>query len=122
MGEMIFHSVQCPDQDGFQIRFEFLPEHVLVRDCFPDDSCHDVAEYERQIETGYLNWFICRCVVSLCDIDLGSDSLGGILHDGYEQWLESEATGYVADMQQEAIKEAQEKLQQLFKRNHREID
>mgnify|MGYP000076597622 FL=1 len=121
MSELIFHTVECPDQDGFQIRFDFLPEWVPVRDCF-DDSCHDVAEYERQIDTGYLDWFICRCTVSLCGIDLGSDSLGGILHDGYESWLETEATGHVACMQNEAIKEAQEKLKELFKKNHRELD
>jgi len=121
VSELIFHSVECPDQDGFQIRFDFLPEWIPVRDCF-DDSCHDVADYERQIDTGNLDWFICRCTVSLCGIDLGSDSLGGILHNGYESWLETEATGHVACMQNEAIKEAQEKLKELFKKNHRELD
>lgn len=119
--QTILHTVECPDQDGFQIRFEFLPEWIPVRDCF-DDTCHDVADYEQKIDTGHLDWFVCRCVVSLCDTDLGTDSLGGILNDGFESWLEAEATGYVADMQQGAILEAQEKLKELFKRNHREID
>lgn len=121
MSETILYSIDCPDQDGFQIRFEFLPEWIPVKDCF-DESCWDIADMERKIDQGELDWFICRCVVSLCDIDLGDASLGGILHDGYASWLESEATGHIADLQQEAIKEAQEKLKNMFKKNHREID
>lgn len=117
----ILHSVECPDQDGFNIRFEFLPEWIPVRDCF-DPDCFDIDEIERKLEYGHMDWFVCRCVVSLCGIDLGSDSLGGILHDGYEDWLECEATGYVSDMQQEAIQDARNKLQEMFKKNHREID
>jgi len=108
-------------QDGFDIRFEFMDEWVSVRDCF-DDSCHDVSDYENKISTGELDWFVCRCVVSLCGIDLGTDSLGGILHGGFYSWLQIESDGYAKDLKEGAIREAQEKLQELFKRNHREID
>ena len=120
MNDCLF-SHQCPDQDGFQIRFDFFPEWIPVRVCFYD-SFHDVAEYEKQIESGELEWFIVRCTVSLCGVDLGSSSLGGNLYKIFNEWLESEGTGYVADLQIDAMQDAQNKLQDMFKKNHREID
>lgn len=117
----ILHSVDCPDQDGFQIRFDFLPEWIPVEDCF-DDSCHDVSAYEKQIESGELEWFLVRCTVSLCGVDLGSSSLGGNLYPTFNEFLETEGTGYVADLQNEAIQEARNKLQEMFKKNHQEVD
>lgn len=120
MNDLLF-SHQCPDQDGFQIRFDFFDEFIPVQDCF-DDSCHDVSAYQKQIESGELEWFIVRCTVSLCGVDLGSDSLGGNLYPTFNEFLETEATGYVADMQYQAIQDAQNKLQKMFIQNHREID
>ena len=120
MNDCLF-SHQCLDQEGFQIRFDFFPETVSVRDCF-DDSCHDVAKLEKQIESGEYEWFIVRCTASLCGIDLGSEVLGGNYYETFRDWLESEGTGYVAEMQYHAIQDAQNKLQEMFIKNHREID
>jgi len=80
-------------------------EYVPLRDCF-DDTCYDIAEMERKVDSGLLDWFVARVQFFYNGVEAGSDYLGGCLYEDVDKAFEDGLDGYLEDMIQEAEAEA----------------
>jgi hypothetical protein len=86
-------------------------EDIPVRDLF-DDSCHDIDEYERKVNSGDLDWFILRARVLLNGAEIGEHIVGGFL---YEDAREVLIDGMADDVIYGAACEADKWLATVFK-------
>ena len=84
-------------------------EDLALRDCF-DDSCHDIADLERQVDNYDLDWFMLRVRVLFDGHELGSHYLGGCL---YEDAREVLTDGTAEDCIAEALIEARSEVRRL---------
>jgi hypothetical protein len=95
------------EAEGFTIRFYALPEDSHPRDSF-DDTCHDIAEICRKIDTGHYVWFTAKVTASKTDIELAADYLGACLYESCAQFVRD--NDYYADMKDRVIEEAKQTI------------
>ena len=97
--------ISTTQQDGFEIRFYTMPEHMHPDDCFDDGG-----QTAREIEAGQYQWFIACVTASKAGIVLGKDYLGGCCYETAAEFLESLS---YEDMIRNAIDAARGKLAEL---------
>jgi hypothetical protein len=100
------------ERDGFDIIVDRTWEDDPVSICF-DDTCWDIKDIERKIDSGVYDWFMLRVRVLVDGLELGSHYLGGCL---YEDAGEVLTDGTAEDCIAEAIKEAQGRVWPLMRR------
>lgn len=100
------------DRDGFFVIVDKTWEDVAVRDCF-DDSCYDIADMERKVNDGLLDWFMLRVRVLLDGHELGRAYLGGCMYDDAREVL---TDGTAEDLIAEALIEARSEVRRLKER------
>ena len=88
--------------DGFDVIVDKTWDDTRIADCF-DDSCYDIADMERRVDRGELDWFLLRARVMLMGHELGSSYLGGCLYEDARECLED---GIAEDVVAEAMKQA----------------
>ena len=93
-------------KDGhFDVKVGYFPEDIYVGDCF-DDTCYDIEDMARKIDSGYLDWFVARVQFLYDGREMGSSYLGGCLYEDAEKAIEEGLDGYLEDMIDEARDEA----------------
>ncbi len=100
------------EREGFDIIVDKTWEDDPVSICF-DDTCYDIRDIERKIDSGQYDWFMLRVRVMVDGLELGSNYLGGML---YEDARECLTDGTAEDCITEAIKEAQSRVWPLMRR------
>ena len=95
--------------DGFRVVVDKTWEDIALRDCF-DDSCYDIQDMERKVNSYELDWFMLRVRVLFDGHELGSHYLGGCL---YEDAREVLTDGTAEDCIQEALYEAKQEVKRL---------
>ena len=106
-------------QDGpFKVVHSWTYEDISPRDSF-DESCYDLDEMCRKIDSGYLDWFVARVQYFYDGVEMGSDHLGGCLYDNVNKAFECGLDGYLEDMEfrarEEALKRAEEMMTKLMR-------
>ena len=103
-------------KDGnFDVKVGYFPEDCYVGDCF-DDTCFEIEEMARRIDSGYLDWFVARVQYLYDGIEMGSAYLGGNLYEDAEKAIEEGLSGYLEDMIDEARDEAQGRALEMVER------
>ena len=100
------------EHSGFQIIVDKTWEEDPVSICF-DDSCWDIEDIERKINSGVYDWFTLRVRAFVEDVELASAYLGGCLYESPAQVLED---GTVDDLLTEVIPEARQRVRTLRER------
>lgn len=91
----------------FQVVVEKTYEDLHPRDCF-DDTCFDIADMCRKIDSGALDWFMLRVRVLYEGVELAEDYVGGMLYeDAREVLKDGTAEDMIACALDEAHKQAQ---------------
>ena len=98
----------------YTIRIDWCYEDVAIRDCF-DDTVSDVSEMERRCDAGIDTHFIVRVRAFWRGYELASTTLGSCYAADCEPEDEIEAglAGYLADMTDEVVAEADRELVRL---------
>lgn len=102
---MYYHTVKKFKQGKFDVVLSWKYEDISIRDCF-DDTCHDIAEMERKVDAGYLDWFVARVQFFYNGVEVGASYLGGCLYEDVDKAFEDGLDGYLEDMIAEAEAEA----------------
>ena len=97
------------ERNGFDVIVDKTYEDMHPRDSF-DDSCHDIDEICKEIDRGYLDWFMLRVRVLFDGLELGSAYLGGCLYENPNEIL---SDGTAEDIIGEAMKEAKQRVIKL---------
>jgi hypothetical protein len=97
------------ERDGFDVVVGKDQEFVHPRDCF-DDTCYDIAEICRDIDSGKYEWFMLRVTVQLKGRDLATEYLGCLLYENAEEVL---SDGTVEDLLSVVIPAAKEEARIL---------
>jgi hypothetical protein len=97
------------ERDGFTVIVDQTWEDLSPRDCF-DDSCHDIAQICKDIDSGNLDWFMLRVRVLFDGHELGSHYLGGCLYENAQDVL---TDGTAEDCIAEALHEARGEVRRL---------
>lgn len=95
--------------DGFRVIVDKTWEDIALRDCF-DDSCYDIKDMERKVNSYELDWFMLRVRVLFDGHELGSHYLGGCLYEDAREVLKD---GTAEDCIQEALYEAKQEVKRL---------
>lgn len=90
------------ERDGFEIVVEKSYEDTHPGDLF-DDSCYDIRQLCRDIDSGKLDWFMLRVRAGIRGRWLGEEYLGSCL---YEDAREVLTDGTAEDLIYGAIKQA----------------
>ena len=77
--------------------------------CF-DDTCHDIKDIERKIDSGHYDWFMLRARVFVEGLEVGSSIVGGFM---YEDARETLRDGTAEDLISQAIEEAKPQFYKL---------
>lgn len=99
------------EREGFDIIVDKTWEEISLRDCF-DDSCYDIADMERKVNSGFYDWFMLRVRVLVDGHELGSAYLGGCL---YEDAREVLTDGTAEDQIFMALEEARTEASRLHR-------
>ena len=105
-----FETIKTEDTQGFHIVCSVGHEDTHPRDSF-DDSCHDIDDICRKIDSGEYVWFMARVEAYKEGILLGTDYLGGCLYNSYKEFTED---AYYEDMVNTAIADAKANLEKLY--------
>lgn len=108
-------KVASREQGPFEIVHSWTYEDCSPRDCF-DESEYDTQEMCRKIDSGLLDWFVARVQVFYDGIEVGSDHIGANLYEDVNQAFAEGLSGYLEDMEAEALAEAEARLAQLKQR------
>jgi hypothetical protein len=100
------------DREGFEIVVDKTWEDIPLSHSF-DDSCHDIAELERRVDSGDLDWFMLRVRALIDGNELGSAYLGGCLYEDAREVLED---GTAEDLIEQAISEAKAAVYPLLRK------
>jgi hypothetical protein len=100
------------ERDGFDIILDKTWEDDPVAFCF-DDTCWDIKDIERKIDSGVYDWFMLRVRVLVEGLELGSAYLGGCL---YEDAREVLTDGTADDIIDEALRGAKLAVWPLMRR------
>ena len=94
------------ERDGFTVIVDKTWEELAVRDCF-DDTCFDIADMERKVNFGELDWFMLRVRVMVDSLEMGSHYLGGCMYENARDVL---TDGTAEDCIGEALYEAKKEV------------
>ncbi len=97
---------------GFEVIVDKTWEDIAIRDCF-DDSCYDIRDMERKVDSGELDWFMLRVRVLLDGHEMGSACLGGCMYEDPKEVL---TDGTAEDMIWEAMIQAKEAVWPLMRK------
>jgi hypothetical protein len=97
------------ERDGFTVIVDKTYEDMHPRDSF-DDSCHDIDEICKDIDRGYLDWFMLRVRILVEGLELSSEYLGGCL---YEDAREILVDGTAEDLIDQAMTDAKKQVYRL---------
>lgn len=97
------------ERNGFTVIVDKTWEDISLRDCF-DDSCHDIADLEDKVNSGFYEWFMLRVRVLFEGHEFGSHYLGGCL---YENPAEVLTDGVAEDCIWEAMNEAKKEVNRM---------
>jgi len=100
------------ERDGFEIIVDKSYEDLHPRDCF-DDSCYDIDQLCKDIDSGRYEWFMLRVRALVDGHELGSAYLGGCL---YEDAREVLSDGTAEDQIYMAIEEAKKAVWPLMRK------
>ena len=102
---MYYHTVKQIKQGKFDVILSYCNEDTPL-DMLFDDTCHDIQELARKIDSGLLDYFVARVQFFYSGVEVGSSYLGGCLYEDVNQAFEDGLDGYLEDMIQEAEAEA----------------
>ena len=74
------------EREGFDVIVDKTWEEDPVSICF-DDSCWDIEDIERKINSGVYDWFMLRVRALVDGHELGSSYLGGCLYEDSREVL-----------------------------------
>jgi hypothetical protein len=97
------------EREGYTIVLDKTWEDLSPRDCF-DDSVTDLDKMCRDIDSGYLDWFMLRVRVFVEDLEIARTTLGGNLYENAHDIL---TDGCAEDMIYEALAEAKGRVYSL---------
>ena len=100
------------ERDGFEIIVDKSYEDLHPRDCF-DDSCYDIDQLCKDIDSGRYEWFMLRVRALVDGHELGSAYLGGCL---YEDAREVLSDGTAEDQIYMALEEAKKAVWPLMRK------
>ncbi len=100
------------ERNGFDIIVDKTWEEISIRDSF-DDSCYDIKDMERKVNSGELDWFMLRVRVFVEGNELGSHYLGGCM---YEDAREVLTDGTAEDCIYAAMEEAKQAVYPLMRK------
>ena len=110
-----YYTVKEFNDGAFKVVHSWTYEDCSPRDCF-DESCYDIDEMCRKIDSGYLDWFVARVQYFYDGVEMGVDYLGGCLYDDVNKAFESGFDGYLEDMEDRAREEAQSRALDMVER------
>lgn len=84
-------------------------EDCRIRDLF-DDTCCDVEDLERKVNSGELDWFMLRARVFVEGLEVGEHLCGGFLYEDAREVLKD---GMAEDLIYQATEEAKGKFYKL---------
>jgi len=97
------------ERDGFTVIVDKSYEDLDPKDCF-DDSCFNIKEMYKDIDSGNLDWFMLRVRVMVEGLEMGSHYLGGCLYKDAREVL---TDGTAEDCIGEALREAKQDVYRL---------
>jgi len=106
-----YEIIHTEDTQGFHIVVSVTPEDVHPRDLF-DYEKEELQELCRKIDDGIYVYFAVRVDAYKNGILLGSDFLGACLYESCSDFIKE--SGYYSDMVDEAVKDANRALEQLY--------
>ena len=106
------------EREGYTVIVDKTWEDIALRDCF-DDSCYDIKDMERKVNSYELDWFMLRVRVLLDGHELGSHYLGGCLYEDAREVLKD---GTAEDCIGEALHEARKEARRLVGSLQRVLD
>jgi len=75
-----YYDTLLDEQRGqYRVIVDKTYEDLHPRDCF-DDTCFDIADMCRDIDSGNLDWFMLRVRVMYEGVELAEDYVGGMLY------------------------------------------
>jgi len=98
------------EREGYTVVVDKTWEDDPVSICF-DDTCHDIKDIERKIDSGQYDWFMLRARVLLDGHELGSNICGGFLYEDAREVLKD---GMAEDLIYEAMHEARKEARRLI--------
>ena len=84
-------------------------EDCRIRDLF-DESCCDIEDLERKVNSGELDWFMLRARVFVEGLEVGEHLCGGFLYEDAREVLKD---GMAEDLIHQATEEAKGKFYKL---------
>ena len=112
MSNRYYDTIAEFERDGFEIIVDKSYEDLHPRDCF-DDSCYDIDQLCKDIDSGRYEWFMLRVRALVDGHELGSAYLGGCL---YEDAREVLSDGTAEDQIYMAIEEAKKAVWPLMRK------
>ena len=100
-----YENLATYDRNGFTVIVDKTWEDIHPGDCF-DDSCYDIQDMCRRIDSGDLDWFMLRVRVLIDDVELSSEYLGGCMYEDARDVL---TDGTAEDLIYTAIEDAKTK-------------
>lgn len=104
--------VRFEDREGFEVIVDKTWEDIALRDCF-DDSCYDIQDMERKVNSGELDWFMLRVRALVDGHELAAEYLGGCLYEDAREVLED---GTAEDLIETAVINAKKAVWPLMRR------
>jgi len=112
MSNRYYDTIAEFERDGFEIIVDKSYEDLHPRDCF-DDSCYDIDQLCKDIDSGRYEWFMLRVRALVDGHEMGSAYLGGCL---YEDPREVLSDGTAEDQIYMAIEEAKKAVWPLMRK------
>ena len=112
MSNRYYDTIAEFERDGFEIIVDKSYEDLHPRDCF-DDSCYDIDQLCKDIDSGRYEWFMLRVRALVDGHEMGSAYLGGCL---YEDAREVLSDGTAEDQIYMAIEEAKKAVWPLMRK------
>jgi hypothetical protein len=100
------------ERDGFTVIVDKTWEDCQIRDLF-DDSCCDIKDLERKVNSGDLDWFMLRVRVLVEGLEIADQMVGGCLYADPKEVL---TDGLAEDLIGEALIEAKRDVYRLSKK------
>ena len=114
---MYYHTVREFRHAQFDIIVDWTYEDSAIRNCF-DDTVSNVEEMERRCDDGIDTHYIARVRAMYNGVEMGCSTLGSCYaYDcSPEDDINAGISGYLSDMIDEAVKEAQAEAARMLKR------
>ena len=107
-----YEELASYDREGFFVVVDKTWDDTSIRDCF-DDTCYDIKDMERKVDSGDLDWFMLRVRALVDGHELGSAYLGGCMYEDAKEVL---TDGTAEDLIAEALIEARSEARRLKER------